>query len=87
MYAVLEGTGRIEVAVDMRDAIAWEDDRDRGFGDISNRLSDMAWLVWHAASRTGATTLDWEGWKAAVMEAGPVEAETGPTDPAQPGGG
>lgn len=54
----------IEVTASMVDCVAFEDARGKAISRLFDdwRLGDVAWLAWHTAKRTGATTAEHDAW-------------------------
>lgn len=60
---------RVVVAT-FADFVAYEEKNNKSVANFATdmRMSDLAWLAWHAETRTEATTFGYDAWKEQIDE-------------------
>jgi len=68
----LIGVDKVErvVVATFADFVAYEEAKNKSVAQFANdmRMSDLAWLAWHAETRMGKTSFDYEVWKEQIEE-------------------
>jgi hypothetical protein len=79
-----------KVSAQFADFIAFETEKNRSVANFQTelRLSDLAWLAWHAEKRTKKTAMKYEDWIETVesVEVGTDSAVIVPLENPQPTG-
>ena len=79
-----------KVTAQFADFIAFENEKNRSVANFQTelRLTDLAWLAWHAEKRTKKTAMKFEEWIETVegVEVGTDSAVINPLESPQPTG-
>ena len=69
-FAVEDADGPRNVTVGPASLVAWERKTNRKVSSFAEGIGaeDMAWLVWHAEKRTGATTLGFDAYLDTIVD-------------------
>ncbi len=90
MTVVYEGGTRKLVIAQFADFIAFENTHNKSVAkmDTELRLSDLAWIAWHAEKRNKQTALEFDAWNLTVeeLELGGDDARIVPLESNQPTG-
>lgn len=90
MTVVYDGGTRKVVVAQFADFIAFENVHNKSVAkmDAELRLSDLAWIAWHAEKRNKQTALEFNDWNQTVeeLELGGEDARIVPLERNQPTG-